>query len=122
MKFAILALVIFLVAGTNACNVVSHSDCTDKPFNEVKSPDGKHVAIFFHRSCVNGALYTWVSLQEITRVFAESEPILNVEGLHEISATWTDSNHLEISSEALQHPESVRTKVTGWHNIAIAYK
>ena len=101
---------------------MSHSHCDNNTVNEVKSPDGKYIAVLYHRSCVNGASYTWVSLQENTLVFAESEPVLELEGIHEINGVWKDSNHLEISSVGIQSQKAVLSQKTNWRIVSISYK
>lgn len=116
-----LIIIVFLLSGLNACSLMSHSNCDDKTVNELKSPDGKYVAVLFHRSCANGALSTWVSVQENTRVFAEGEPVLQLEGIHEINGVWKDSNHLEISSVGFQNQKAVIHQETSWRTISISY-
>ena len=111
-----------LVFGLSACDLMSHSHCDNKIVNEVKSPDGKYIAVLYHRSCVNGASYTWVSVQENTRVFAEGETVLELEGIYEIHGVWKDSNHLEISSAEFQDQKTVLSQETNWRFVSISYK
>jgi len=120
IKVMLMGLV--LVSGLSACDLMSHSHCDNKTVNEVKSPDGRYVAILYHRSCVNGALYTWVSVQENSLLFGETEPVLELEGIHEISGVWKDSNHLEISSVGFQNQKTVLSQETSWKTVSISYK
>jgi hypothetical protein len=105
-----------------ACDLRSHSHCEDKTVSELRSPDGKYTSILSHRSCVNGASYTVVSVQENTLVFADSEYVLIVDGIYGVTGSWKDPTHLEISSEAFQDQKKVITQATSWETVVISYK
>ena len=69
-----------LVFGLSACDLMSHSHCDNNTVNEVKSPDGKYIAVLYHRSCVNGASYTWVVCKRIRSYSPRVNPFWNWKG------------------------------------------
>lgn len=122
MRLLIIGLVFLLIGGLNACDFMSHSHCDDKTLSELKSPDEQYIAILSHRSCVNGASYTGINLRENTLLFGDDEYILTMQGLHDISGVWKDSNHLEISSAGFRDEKAVLTQKTSWKTVSIYYK
>jgi len=110
----------------SSCDFMSHTHCDDKILSQEKSPDGKYMAVLYHRSCANNTgLYTCVNVQEITgSVFSkgEAQPVLALRGIHEISTTWTSANGLEIKSEGFKDQKTVLTRQDAWKTIKISYK
>ena len=122
----ITALGLLLIAGLGGCDFMSHTHCDDTILSQEKSPDGKFVAILYHRSCANHTgLYTFVNVQEIsgpTFSTGETKPVLTIRGFHEISGVWVAPNHLEIRSEGLQDQKAVLSQESNWKTVSISYK
>ncbi len=117
---------LLLIATIGGCDFMSHTHCDDKILTQEKSVDGRYVAVLYHRSCANNTgLYTCVNLQEASTTLlsnGEAEPILTIRGLHDITATWTGPNSLEIKSEALQDQKAILTQQDKWKMVNISYK
>lgn len=117
------SLGLVLLVGVCGCDLMTHTHCEDKILSEMKSPDGKYVAVLAHRSCANGTgLYTGVIVRENSLVLGESVPVLTMRGIHDITGAWIEANHLEVSSEALKDEKSVLSKETSWKSVVISYK
>jgi len=123
-----LIMLIGLLAFTTlgGCNSMNHTRCDDKIVAQEKSPDGKYVAVLYHRSCANNTgLYTWASLQDISGIPSsqnEAVPILTIRGFHEIGANWIGPNTLEIRSEGLNDQKAILSQENNWKDIRIFYK
>ena len=126
MTKAISALGLLLIGVLCACDFMSHTRCDDKILSQEKSPDGKYMAILYHRSCANQTgLYTCVSLQETagsSLSTGETQPVLTIRGFYEISGVWIGPNHLEIRSEGLQNQKAVLSQESSWKTVSISYK
>ena len=120
------ALCLLLIAGMGGCDFMNHTHCDDTILNQEKSPDGKFVAILYHRSCANHTgLYTYVNVQEVSGPIlsrSETKPVLTMRGFHEIRGVWVGPNHLEIRSEGLQDQKSILSQESNWKTISISYK
>lgn len=116
---SVLMLTIF-----GACDM-SHTRCEDTELRREKSPDGKYTAVTYHRSCANNtAQYTWVSLIEVSEGSlskSETRPVLTLKGAYEITATWNDSDTLEVACAGLADPKAVLTQENSWKTIQIRY-
>ena len=108
------------------CDLMSHTRCNDKMLARLSSSDRKYTAILYHRSCANDtAKYTWVNLEEVGQgIFSKSEtqPVLTIEGFHEINATWTGPETIEIKCRRLADQKAILTQKTVWKGIHILYK
>jgi hypothetical protein len=120
----LIGLLTFITLG--GCDFMSHTRCDDKIVAQEKSPDGKYVAVLYHRSCANNTgLYTWASLQDISGIPSsqnEAVPILTITGFHEIGANWIGPNALEIRSEGINDQKAILSQENTWKGIRIFYK
>ena len=123
---AITSLGLLLIAGLSGCGFMSHTHCDDTMLSQEKSPDGKFVAVLYHRSCANHTgLYTVVDVREISEPSlsrGETKPVLTIRGFHEISGVWVGPNRLEIRSEGLQDQKAILTQESNWKAISISYR
>lgn len=126
MSKLLLVLVVLMIPMLGGCDLMRHTSCDDKVLVQEKSPDGKYVAILYHRSCANNSgLYTCVNIQEVSnKVIAkpESQPILTIRGFHDISAIWSGPNNLELKTSGLTKQADILTQENGWKEILISYK
>ena len=126
MTRMIIVLALFVVATLSGCDFMSHTHCEDKILVQEKSPDGKYVAILYHRSCANNTgLYTCVNLQETSETIlskTETQPVLTMKGVHDVTAVWSGPNSLEIKSAGLRDRWEVLTQESGWKTVNISYK
>lgn len=108
------------------CDLINHTRCDDKILTQEKSPDGKYVAVLYHRSCANNTgLYTCVNMQENLGARSskgETQPILTIRGFHEIRAIWISPDTLEIQSGGLKLQKAILSKEERWKSISIHYK
>ncbi|HWP54456.1 MAG TPA: hypothetical protein VN476_09960 [Pyrinomonadaceae bacterium] len=115
---------IVMVAFFSACNM-SHTRCDDTELRRDKSPDGKYVAVTYHRSCANNtSQYTWVSLTEVNPgSFSkpETRPVLTLSGSYDITAIWADSDSLEVTCAGLADQKAVLTQESDWKTVHIRY-
>jgi hypothetical protein len=126
MAKVISALSLFVIAMLGGCDLMTHTRCDDKILTQEKSPDGKYVAILYHRSCANNTgLYTCVNLQENPGTLSskgETQPILTISGFYEIRATWNSPNTLEIHSDGLKLQKAILTQEGRWKSVSVYYK
>jgi hypothetical protein len=125
MLKVISTLGLLLITAFGGCDLMRHTHCDDEILSVEKSPDQKHVAILYHRSCANNSgLYTCVNLQEGPESVlskGEIQPILTIKGFHKISAIWTSANTLEIKSPGLQDHKAILTQESSWKTVSISY-
>lgn len=123
-KIAVVAMLI-LTMWFEGCDFMKHTRCNDEILRSEKSPDGRFMAIAFARSCANNTgHYTWVALKEgssITGGESELEPVLTIEGTHDIKLNWRTPNNLQIESSGLQNKKEVITQRDAWEKVTITY-
>jgi hypothetical protein len=104
---------------------MTHSRCEDEIVSKLKSPDGRYMAILYHRKCARSPnQFTGVTVEEVG-MFAslfEKQPMLSLDGIHEISGTWISPTHLEVTSPAFSDPKTVLNQETTWKTMTISYK
>jgi hypothetical protein len=119
--FSIL-LVTALMAG---CNSMNHVRCDDRVVSKEGSPDGRFVALSYARRCANNTgLYTWVGLEETSRTEeskGESEPVLTIQGIHNIKLVWQNSRSLAVELPKLLDGKGVVTQMDSWRTVTISY-
>jgi len=122
-------ILLLLVALSGAC--MEHTRCDDRVVSQVKSPDGKYVAIVYHRSCAGGSgRYTCARIEEVPPHFWSSagEPgyVMAIREFHPVSASWRDATHVEISTPGLQQQDPAELAAfppkNSWAGISVTYK
>ena len=122
----LIGVCLLLIATLGGCDSMSHTHCDDKILTQQRSPDGKYMAVLYHRACANATgLYTCVNVKETSGAVSsqgETQPVLTLRGFHEISASWINPNSLEITSPGLKDQRAVLTQENNWKDIKLSYK
>jgi hypothetical protein len=123
-----------LLAAAALCaggSCMEHTRCSNTPVGRHGSPDGKYVAVLYHRSCAGGTgRYTVARIEEAS---SEARPggdeaghVLTIREFHPITAKWKDSTHLEVITPGLrqQNPNELAAfpPKASWKDISITYR
>src|SRR5687767_9933059 len=71
LRFVFTLLVVALVFIDTSCSdPMEHARCEDTEIKQVKSPNGKLIAVIYNRSCSGGSgLYTYAEVQDPSTFF-----------------------------------------------------
>lgn len=126
MKILVCAAGFLIMIVIGGCDFMSHTRCDDKILAQRKSADGKVEIILYQRSCANNTgLYTCADLAATSDNLSgqkERQTILTMRGFHDIAATWTGPESVEIKSPGLRLGGDTLTQENKWKSIHITYK